>query len=311
MNITALKKRPTVFNRFTGLTVTEFEELSDKFRSIFYLEYIAKLKNNPDRKRAYGAGRPSDIGGPEEMLLFILFYVKVYPLQFVQGMVFDIAESSACYWIHILMPILDKSLGVMHTIPKRGKNVAEILKEYPELQEMGILLDGTERPKRKPKDKGKNKTQYSGKKKRHSVKNIVLTNPEDKTVVYLGNTYDGSIHDKTCTEMDKIEFLGRGKEKIPILIGADLGFEALKIEGAKIALPYKKPKGKDLSSSQKSQNTQFSRVRVRVENAICGVKRSRIVFDVIRNTKLGFDDLVMSVSCGLHNYRVANRYIKS
>ena len=306
MNISALKKRPAVFNSLTGINPQEFDLLYDKFKSVFYLEYTSKLKNRSDRKRAFGAGRHTDIGDVQDMLVFILFYVKAYPLQFVQGLVFDIAESSANYWIHVLMPILEKTLEKTYSIPKRGKNVAEILKLFPELREIGILVDGTERPKRKPKNTAKRKTQYSGKKKRHTVKNIVIAKPIDKRVLYLGETYDGSIHDKTCVEKDAIQFNGKGNNKIPI--GGDLGFEGVNISGATLALPYKKPKGEELTELQKAQNTQFSKIRVEIENAICGVKRSRIVSDVFRNTKEGFDDLVMNVSVGLHNFRVTNRF---
>jgi len=46
---------------------------------------------------------------------------------------------------------------------------------------------------------------------------------------------------------------------------------------------------------------------VRVEHALAGVKRSRIVKDVLRNTKESFSDLVMTVACGLHNLRVQVR----
>jgi hypothetical protein len=41
-----------------------------------------------------------------------------------------------------------------------------------------------------------------------------------------------------------------------------------------------------------------------VEHALAGVKRSRIVKDVLRNTTAHFSDLVMAVACGLHNLRV-------
>ena len=46
---------------------------------------------------------------------------------------------------------------------------------------------------------------------------------------------------------------------------------------------------------------------MRVEHAISGVKRSRIVKDVLRNYKDGFSDLVMAIACGLHNLRLRYR----
>ena len=51
----------------------------------------------------------------------------------------------------------------------------------------------------------------------------------------------------------------------------------------------------------------MSKIRVKVEHAIAGIKRSRIVKDILRNTKDGFSDLVMVVACGLHNFRVDHR----
>jgi hypothetical protein len=44
-----------------------------------------------------------------------------------------------------------------------------------------------------------------------------------------------------------------------------------------------------------------------VEHAIAGVKRARVVKDVLRNTKDGFSDLAMVLACGLQNLRVKYR----
>ena len=46
-------------------------------------------------------------------------------------------------------------------------------------------------------------------------------------------------------------------------------------------------------------NGFISGVRVVVEHVIAGVKRCRIVKDVLRLTKQGISDLVMEIACGL------------
>jgi len=51
----------------------------------------------------------------------------------------------------------------------------------------------------------------------------------------------------------------------------------------------------------------LGRIRVRVEHALAGVKRCRIVKDVLRNTADDVSDAVMEASCGLHNLRVEKR----
>src|ERR671914_2755829 len=54
-------------------------------------------------------------------------------------------------------------------------------------------------------------------------------------------------------------------------------------------------------------NRIFSSARVEVEHVISGVKRCRIVKDVLRLTKKGISDLVMEIACGLHNFPVSCR----
>lgn len=63
-----------------------------------------------------------------------------------------------------------------------------------------------------------------------------------------------------------------------------------------------------MSVGDKFLNHLVSSVRIVVENVIAGVKRCRIVKDVLRLTKAGVSDLVMEIACGLHNLRVSCRY---
>jgi hypothetical protein len=62
-----------------------------------------------------------------------------------------------------------------------------------------------------------------------------------------------------------------------------------------------------LTGREKRVNRKLSRIRVRVEHAIAGVKRSRIVKDVFRNKKPELSDLSMEVASGLHNQRLTYR----
>ena len=64
-----------------------------------------------------------------------------------------------------------------------------------------------------------------------------------------------------------------------------------------------------MSVGEQFLNHLFSSARVVVENVIAGVKRCRIVKDVLRLTTDGSSDLVMEVACGLHNFRVSCRHL--
>ena len=54
-------------------------------------------------------------------------------------------------------------------------------------------------------------------------------------------------------------------------------------------------------------NRLISSVRIVVENVISGIKRCRIVKDVLRLTKENISDVVMEIACGLHNLRATFR----
>lgn len=62
-----------------------------------------------------------------------------------------------------------------------------------------------------------------------------------------------------------------------------------------------------MTEKEKANNRKISKVRVKIEHVIAGIKRSRCVKDVLRNTKDGFSDLVMVIACSLHNLRVDRR----
>jgi hypothetical protein len=64
-----------------------------------------------------------------------------------------------------------------------------------------------------------------------------------------------------------------------------------------------------LSTTQTQPSCKMlSSIRLLVEHVITGVKRCYIVHEVFRNTKTQFDDLVMEIACGLHNFRTTLRY---
>jgi hypothetical protein len=62
-----------------------------------------------------------------------------------------------------------------------------------------------------------------------------------------------------------------------------------------------------LTKIDKFFNRLISSVRIVVENVISGVKRCRIVKDVLRLTKENISDVVMEIACGLHNLRITFR----
>jgi hypothetical protein len=257
-------------------------------------------RDSPTRRGTERVRAARDTGaltGIVTKILFILFYYAVYPTQDVMGFLFGVTQADANRWVHRLTPVLEKALGrKMHLPARRGRSLEKILGETPGLS---FIIDGTERPVRRPKNAEQQKRRYSGKKKRHTVKNVVIV--AEGKVVGLTETEDGSRHDKAATDEATIPWPTKS------VILADSGFQGYQPDEAYVAVPIKKPKGKELDPETKAANKFLSKVRVRVEHALSGIKRCRIVSDVHRNYKHGFAVLSMVVACGLHNLRVATR----
>ena len=66
-------------------------------------------------------------------------------------------------------------------------------------------------------------------------------------------------------------------------------------------------RGQELTKIDRFFNRIISSVRIVVENVISGIKRCRIVKDILRLTKEKISDVVMEIACGLHNLRVTFR----
>ncbi len=114
----------------------------------------------------------------------------------------------------------------------------------------------------------------------------------------MSQTYAGKRHDKKIADEESPTY----PEDISLY--KDTGFQGYEPEGVKTFQPQKKPKGKELTSEQKEQNSLISSIRIVIEHIISGIKRCRIVKDLFRNTKAKYDDLVMEIACALHNFRV-------
>lgn len=291
-----LKKKPAVFQSFTGLKPKAYETLLTSFHQAYEDDLDDRdAKRKQKRQRQRGGGRQGSLKTMADKLLFILFYFKFYPVQEVQGYFFGMGQSQAWEWIHRLTPILNQALGNEKQLPARkSQDIEHILVRCPGLE---FIIDGTERPIRRPKDKKRQKQYYSGKKKRHTIKNNVVSDKRSRKIKVLSPTCEGKKHDKKLADEQDILFPPGSK------LWQDTGFQGYEPENVTLYQPTKKPKGKELTAQQKEQNRQISKERILVEHSIGGVKVFGIVRDIFRNMKDDFDDLVMETACGLHNLR--------
>ena len=283
----------------TSLDRAEFVRLETGLEMLLAAARLERRHDGQPRQRAFGAGgETSKLPTASAKLLFLLFYFKCYPLQEVMGLLFGLSQPQACEWIKKLTPLVNAVLGRELLLPaRRPADLDTLLKEVPELRL--LVIDGVERPVRRPKDKDDQKKNYSGKKKAHRQKNLLISS--EKRVVYLGPTSAGSIHDKKLADESGLIY------PPDALVVKDTGFQGYEPPDTDTLQPKKKPRGRELHPIQKTINQLISRVRVTVEHAIAGIKRCHIVADIFRNRRRGFVDEVMLAASGLHNLRVTTR----
>src|SRR5882724_262692 len=155
--------------------------------------------------------------------------------------------------------------------------------------------DGTEGPIQRPKDPEEQQEYDSGKKKCHTLKNLLVIN-ETCHICFLSATYKGRTHDKCIADLEG-HTLPPGS-----CLYQDTGFQGFLLAGVTMFQPTKKPRGGELTPPEKANNRRISSIRIRIEHAIGGVKRYRMVKDKIRLLKDGIRDIMMETCCGLHNF---------
>jgi hypothetical protein len=117
---------------------------------------------------------------------------------------FGIGQQQANEWVHRLTPLLNAALGSEQHLPARqAADLEQLLAACPGL---AFIMDGTERPIQRPQDGPRQGEYYSGKKKRHTIKNIAITEKRTKKIKGLGQTQPGKKHDKAATDAEAYHF---------------------------------------------------------------------------------------------------------
>lgn len=125
-----------------------------------------------------------------------------------------------------------------------------------------------------------------------------------KRILYLSDTYAGSVHDKTILDQEAFCFPSG------ITLYQDSGFQGHNPLTATIMQAAKKPKGKELNIEQKQANQAISKIRVQIEHAIGKVKILRIVKDRVRCWKSNIKDFLMEICCAIHNFKLTCTMLK-
>lgn len=236
---TQLKDRPRAFLAATGLTDAEFQHLLPTFSRLYAARTSVELNlAGKPRQRKPGAGAKGVLRTVEDKLLFILVYEKTYPLQTMHGLQFGMSQAQANYWIHQLLPILQQSLRELGLGPKRDSQEVSDAALAGETSS-NLIVDGTERRRQRPKDAEQQTAHYSGKKKAHTDKNVLLVDEQTNKVVYLSPTEPGRVHDKKIADTHPVVYPPAAT------LGKDTGFQGYEPAGVLSYQPKKSPEAKN------------------------------------------------------------------
>jgi DDE superfamily endonuclease/Helix-turn-helix of DDE superfamily endonuclease len=206
VDYTKLQTDERKFEALTGLAPSEFQRLLPAFQDAYEDLYPAdQTLAGRRRKRSAGAGRRGALHPPEQKLLFILIYLKTYPLQVVMAELFGLSQPGVNYWLQRLLPVLEDALDDLGVVPERNpRRFAE--SHRPTAQRPRLIIDGTERRRQRPKNPEKQALHYSGRKKTHTDKNVVVADAKSRRIGFLSQTYVGRTSDKRIADQEDIAY---------------------------------------------------------------------------------------------------------
>lgn len=226
-----IKDKPKKLLALTGLTRAEFDDLLVAFKTVSQPNPTTTQHGQP-RQRQAGGGRKATLQLAEDRLLFILVYMKTYPLQEIMAELFDLDVSNVNEWIHRLLPLLRDALDELGVLPERDAHaVAQAQTQRPAGQT--VIVDGTERRRQRPKNPEKQALHYSGKKKAHTDKNLVIAERKTRRVTYLSQTYPGVAHDKKIADHEQIQYAPQ------TILYQDTGFQGYQPVDVRVRQPKK------------------------------------------------------------------------
>lgn len=291
-----------------GITETCFLRLLEVF-GVAYQEIQAERQQQGQIKRLPTNRLQGVLDSLEKRLFFILFYLKVYCTFDVLGFLFQLSPGHAHDHVKALLPVIERSLVKLGLLPRHTVPDPQALRQLLE-QADAVLIDGVEVPCVRPQQDEPQRAHYSGKKKHHSVKSLVIADT-DKRILFISPPVPGAIHDyrlmTTLFPPEQDWF-----HALPLWL--DLGFlGAAKEYGPNtlIHLPHKRPRKSKknptphLTARQRAENRVHATIRVAVEHAIGGMKAFHCLTHRIRNHLTSMREYFFSLSAGLWNLKLA------
>ncbi len=298
-----LKSYPEALRALTGLSREEFEDLYERFLSAWE-EAERKRLSRPDRQRAIGGGRAYKLDLATRLLMTMM-WVRLYLSTAALAALFGVDKATVSRNGRRILAVLRQVTEGEIEWPDppergKGKDLADMQATYPDLF---AILDGTEQPIQRPTDPERQRAFYSGKKKRHTVKNGLVVNEEGLIRAVTSST-PGSVHD--LRHFRESGVLTRIPQEVGVI--ADAGFDGLHkdLPHHSVATAHKARRNHPLTEDDKLINRELSRVRIVIEHVLAQMKQFRALSERFRHSLQIHDDIFVLVAA-IVNRRIRQR----
>ena len=191
----SLSRKPLLFKSFTGLSVKQFDDIFKEIESRYDKYEIKRLSSRKERReRAVGAGRRFKLV-VKNRIIMVLVYYRLYITYTLMEFLFDLDQSNVCRDIQKIERLIRRCLPIpqkLYKVTRRLKTTEEVEEYFPGFM---AFTDCTEQPIPRPKNRIRKRKFYSGKKKKHTVKNLYTTNQKGLLIYKTKHKQRGRRHD--------------------------------------------------------------------------------------------------------------------
>ena len=295
-----LSRKPRLFKSFTGLSVKQFDDIYKEIESKYEKYEIKRLSSRRNRERDIGGGRRFKLVIKDRVTMVLVYY-RLYITYTLMEFLFGLDQSNVYRDIQKIEGLIRLCLPIpqkLYKVTRRLKTKEEVEQYFPGFM---AFTDCSEQPIPRPKNRLRRRLYYSGKRKKHTVKNLYTVNQKELIIYKTKHKQVGRKHDYKVYKDNH--------PNIPKDVTSmyDLGFFGVETDYSKqkSSLPIKRKKNQILTKKEEEYNRNHSSRRIVVEHAICRLKKYRIMNDVFRN-RLRKYDRISDMIAGLVNYRIMN-----
>jgi len=304
----SLRQYPEVVKAFTGIPSETFWEMMSEMGEQAE-DYERERHDRAERKRAVGGGRHYEHPLVVRVAM-VLTYVRLHVPQAVVALLYGCSQSDVSRELRRTLPLISRVVPVPELWQLSESLDEEVVDVLPMdvLSDGRVLVDATEQRISRATDPTRRDAHYSGKRKTFTLKTQLLTDGQHH-ICAISVAIPGRVHDKTLADdVDTVQrlpdgceaFLDKGYQGLAQQVDYVMNGDGIPVPCFTLKIPFKKPKGEDLSTEQKAFNHALSAIRVRIEHCIGWLKNWAVLANRFRCAHTIYTPIFRLV-CGLVN----------